>query len=177
MGLSTDSLDIQGVQKMKLFSKVKIKHIVVVTILVSVLMVVHMSGAFTAEPGTDANPLVTQDYVDAKINALTATVNSLSQQLQNVQQPAASKFVPIEVEGGKQVIAGEGTEIILRGGKASCITSAGGGLSDVTAGTEISSAGDEIPLNHLLVVSRDDGRGLKTEVKAWLLIKGPYTIK
>ncbi|GAE87367.1 hypothetical protein [Acetivibrio straminisolvens] len=55
----------------------------------------------------------------------------------------------------------------------------GGGLSDITSGTGADiNTDDEVPLNHLLLVSRDDGRGLRvTSEKAWVLVKGPYTIE
>ncbi len=56
---------------MNLFNKIKKKHVVVfVMVLVYSFVLIHIVqtvSAASAEPGTDANPLVAQDYVDAKI--------------------------------------------------------------------------------------------------------------
>lgn len=150
-----------------------------------------------AGPGTDNDPLVTQGYVDTKITdlttkleALTKTVNDLTAknaelaaksdelktQLQNAQQTQAAKFVPVNVKAGKQLIAGEGTEMIVRAGQVKAIASAGGVVADVTSGKDLQN-GAAVPLNHLLLSSRDDGRGLKVNTDSWVLVKGTYTIK
>ncbi|NLM59144.1 MAG: hypothetical protein GX194_08535, partial [Clostridium sp.] len=88
------------------------------------------------------------------------------------------KFVPLELNKGQVLIAGESAEIILRGGKALAIGGEGGGLSDITSGSGADVNTDqEVPLNHLLLISRNDGRGIKVvSEKAWVLVKGPYTI-
>lgn len=150
-----------------------------------------------AGPGTDNDPLVTQGYVDtkitdltAKLEALTKTVNDLTAknaelaaksdelktQLQNAQQAQVAKFVPVNVKAGKQLISGEGTEMIVRAGQVKAIGGTGGGLSDITAGKDLSS-GAAVVLNHLLLSSRDDGRGLKINTETWVLVKGTYKIK
>ncbi|MCX8130180.1 MAG: hypothetical protein N3I35_08785 [Clostridia bacterium] len=120
-----------------------------------------------AEPGSDGDPLVTQGYVDKKDNGLKSSIDKLNKQ---------SKFIVLEVGAGKQLITGAGTEIVLRAGKAAAIRGSYGGLSDVTAGKDISS-GVAIPYNHLLISSRDDGRGIKITAKVWVLVRGSYKIK
>mgnify|MGYP000209313628 CR=1 FL=1 len=89
------------------------------------------------------------------------------------------KFIPLELTENQKLMTGESAEIILRGGKAKAIGGEGGGLSDITSGTGADVNTDQdVPLNHLLLVSRDDGRGIKiVSKKAWVLVKGPYTIE
>lgn len=89
------------------------------------------------------------------------------------------KFVALELTENQKLMTGESAEIIMRGGKAKAIGGEGGGLSDITSGTggDVNTDQD-VPLNHLLLVSRDDGRGIKiVSKKAWVLVKGPYTIE
>ena len=52
-----------------------------------------------------------------------------------------------------------------------------GGISDITAGADL-PAGTNVSTNHLLLVPRDDGRGLTiTSDIAYLMIKGAYSIE
>lgn len=88
-------------------------------------------------------------------------------------------FVALELTENQKLMAGASAEIIVRGGKAKAIRGTGGGLSDITSGTGTDiTTNQDVPLNHLLLVSRDDGRGIKiVGKKAWVLVKGPYTIE
>jgi len=104
-------------------------------------------------PGTEGDPLVSRSYVDLK----TAV---------NV----------VELSPGKSLIGFSGTEIILRSGTARAVDSNLGGLCDVTAGTDLRS-GEEIPRNHLLIVPRDDGRGISATSHAIVMVRGKYTLK
>ena len=180
---------------MRLLKNKKSKYIVFVTIIIVSFLLIHIVQAVMAEPGTDNDPLVSQSYVDAKVNTLTTTINSLSQQVQTMQQQlqasqtqiqtlqqtqASQKqtalYETIQVKAGQQLTAGASTEIILRSGKATAVASQSGGVSDLISGQDIKT-GETIPLNHLLLVPRDDGRGLKAATDMWILIKGSYTIK
>ena len=79
---------------------------------------------------------------------------------------------------GNKIIAEAGTEIILRfsSGQTTAITSYMGGLSDVTAGVDIQE-GQRIPTNHLLIIPRSDGRGIRITERAIFMIKGPYRVE
>lgn len=201
------------------------KTVISVLIITSSLVAVHIIQAATAEPGTDADPLVTKSYVDQKfesfsgikeldskiatlttkneelatkdaeqtkkIEELTKALNDLYEKndeyklkteeletrLQGIE--TYGKFVALELAENQKLMTGESAEIILRGGKAKAIGGEGGGLSDITSGTGADVNTDQdVPLNHLLLVSRDDGRGIKiVSKKAWVLVKGPYTIE
>lgn len=170
---------------MKAFSSIKKRNIIVFLALIFSFVAVHIVQAVTAEPGTDANPLVTQDYVDSKVNdistkytELKTSVDSLNQQVAAVQKASVPKFEVIELDAGKIMLLGDSTEIVLRGGKATAILGEKGGLADLSSGNGAEyGKGQAIPLNHLLLSSRNDGRGLKVTAKAWILVKGDYTIQ
>ncbi|HHW49369.1 MAG TPA: hypothetical protein GXX14_12250 [Clostridiaceae bacterium] len=164
----------------------------VVLILAVALIQVAVAGLNNvAAASNDETILASKDYVDQetgkidlkvkeltdKVAELSKTVEELKKQLE--EGAGGAKFEVLELEEGQQLITGASTEIILRGGKATAIASQNGGLSDVTAGDGRDIlTGENVPLNHLLIVSRDDGRGLKvTSKKAYLLVKGTYEIK
>lgn len=168
---------------------------------------VHIVNAVTADQGTDSGLLNVAglDYVDEKVNELTTQINSvtarvysanttiaelrkeievlkasnsaLTKQLNEVQ-PESMKFQPVELKAGQQLTAGASAEIVLRSGKAKAVAGTNGGLSDITAASSTDmKTGAAVPLNHLLLVSRDDGRGIKAVTGCWIIIKGTYTIK
>ena len=114
------------------------------------LAVMPASGA---DPGTESDPLVAKSYVDQLV-----------------------RLQGIELRAG-QVLRGEaGTEMILRKGKAEAITAPGGGISDLTAGRDIQS-GETIPADHLLLIPRSDGRGLRAHTDVVVLVRGIATVE
>jgi len=112
------------------------------------------------------------------ITELTAKVADLESKLSGSGN-GGSKFEVIKLTKGQQLIAGASAEIILRSGSATAIAGEFGGLADVSSDKSLElMTGDSVPLNHLLIVSRDDGRGIKIESnEAYLLFKGEYAIK
>ncbi|MDF2523406.1 MAG: hypothetical protein K0R31_1047 [Clostridiales bacterium] len=159
---------------MNILRSLKKVHIaVILVVIISSFFVISRIQAVTAEPGTSGDPLVSQSYVDTKINELTAIINGIKQQ-PGGQSP---KFEVLEaIEPGKQIICGASTEVVLRGGTATAIASAQGGISNLSSGKDLKS-GDTIPLNQLLLIPREDGRGIAITGKAWVMVKGQYTIK
>lgn len=106
-----------------------------------------------ALPGSEQDPLVTRSYVDGKFT-----------------------MAVVEIPAGKQLLGSAGTEIILRSGSATAIDTKSGGLSDVTAGKDL-KMGDAAPANHLLIVPRDDGRGIKAVTPLFVMVRGSYKIQ
>ncbi len=89
---------------------------------------------------------------------------------------SSDKFKPIMISRGQKLIFGEGTEFILRSGVAKVIDESGNGLPDLTNAGNLMS-GDSVPLNHLSLSPRDDGRGIECmDEVSWLMIKGDYTL-
>lgn len=152
----------------------------------------------TASPGSEDDPLVTVSWVKSTVSqALQEEQNQrklLEERLQRLEEgktgrpsPAepvepvepfypAPVFEVVSVVSGKKLLTGTGTEIILRGGRAKALAGPGGGLSDLTAGCDLST-GQEVKSNHHLLSSRDDGRGVTLETDAFLLVRGGYTLE
>lgn len=133
-----------------------------------------------ADPGSAEDPIVTQSYVEQRIQQLRFYVDEKVKELKdsaNQKEAAAGNtYVVVELKAGESLIAGGGTEIIVRSGKVIAIDSPSGGLSDVTAAKDIKK--DElVPANHLIIIPRDDGRGIKAQEGSFLLIRGVYQIK
>lgn len=162
------------------------------SVLLTLTLILALSGIYIIRTSTNAQAsaaedefvVVTSDYVDQEIGKANLKIQELTKKIEDMTkelevQSKLSKFQVIELNLGEQLIAGDSAEIILRGGKATAIASVNGGLSDITSGNgKDILTGESIPLNHLLLVSRDDGRGLKaTSKKVYLLFKGTYEIK
>jgi len=167
----------------KLYKKSGILTLAIVLGIAVVHIVQIVNAASTVEPGSEDDPVVSQSYVDEQINSLKSSLDEMTKKYEEAQErlkeiESYGKFVPLELNKGQVLIAGESAEIILRGGKALAIGGEGGGLSDITSGSGADVNTDqEVPLNHLLLISRNDGRGIKVvSEKAWVLVKGPYTI-
>ena len=118
------------------------------------------------------------DALAVKLFELAKEVNELEKQVNELSK--FIKYEVVELEAGQKMILGDSTEIILRGGKALAISGENGdGLADVTtdrADNDLKTD-NTVPLNHLILVSRDDGRGIKALSKSWVLVKGNYTIE
>ncbi len=112
----------------------------------------YAASGGTTEPGTESDPLVSKSYVDAK-----------------------TMYTPIQLTAGQRLVGSEGTEIILRSGIATAIDNGANGVSDITAGADLMT-GTQVGLNHLLLVPRDDGRGITAVTDIWVMIRGDYTI-
>lgn len=145
-------------------------------------------GKFTAQINSKINMLKsefrksksdeTTEMIKNKLLELEKTVNSLNKQIE--EQSKYSKFSVVELEAGQSIIFGDSTEIILRSGKALAIAGEkGDGLADITTDSKRNNlvTDDIVPVNHLLLAARDDGRGIKAVTKIWVLVKGDYRIK
>lgn len=165
-------------------------------VLLLLLLLLAGSGyvlADTSQPGGADDPLVTRSYVLQQVDMLKEQIVLLRQDLdqnkqavdriqQKVEQQGAAggsgtAWQIVELERGQILQGGAGCELVLRGGTATVLDPTGNGLSDLTAGTDPKN-GAAVPRNHLLLVPRDDGRGLKaTASKAWIMYRGSVTIK
>ncbi|HEX9060637.1 MAG TPA: hypothetical protein VF941_10700 [Clostridia bacterium] len=164
------------------------KSVGLIFVLCLCFLAVHIVQAVTSDPGSEANPLVSQDYVDSKMNGLSAAtdakINTISEKVEKLSQQAidlsktqASKFQVLELDAGKQLLAGDSTEIVLRSGKAAAVSGTNGGLIDLTDGSGVDlKAGQTMPLNHLILSARNDGRGFNMLSDSWVLVKGDYTL-
>ena len=138
------------------------------------VLVVCMFSSFMvlAAPGAqEDNPVVLKKYLDEQVKDVKKYVDS------KVSSAGISdKFTVVEVEKGEKLIAGEGTELIVRQGKGKIISSEKGGIANVTIGQDLPN-GAPIPANALLIVPLADGRGLDAAEFMLVMVKGPYAIE
>lgn len=126
--------------------------------------------AFATQAGSAEDPLVSKSYVDEEIKKAIANTNT------STNNTTANTFVPVLVEANQTLFGKEGSEIILRSG--TCVAVIPEGISEIaniTTGLDISN-NQSIDINNLLIISRDDGRGIKASVDSWFLVKGNYVI-
>lgn len=158
----------------------KFSILLVLLLIISVGFNIAAALSDGAEPGSEQDPLISKSYVDEIVANNTAEVAQLKQQmeeLKNQQQSGGSEgFVVLNMKTGQTLLPGGGTEIILRSGKAAAVSGQNGdNLADVTAGKDLVK-GAAVVINHLLISSRDDGRGLKATAECYLLVRGAYKI-
>ncbi|MCL2565896.1 MAG: hypothetical protein FWE24_08850 [Defluviitaleaceae bacterium] len=166
-------------------------------ILCSLLTFFILSPVAAQTPGSAEDPLVTRSYVDrliADLAGISVGGNLTQQQLDRIvnevisrldqsgqgqgshfQHNTAGRYTPVQLLSGQILVGDEGTEIILRSGTAVAHTTGTDGLANITTGTDIRH-GEEIGNNNMLIIPRDDGRGVMATSNAWLLVKGSYDI-
>lgn len=153
---------------MGLLNFIKTKRGIFVTTAVCILLFTVIVNAETFTPGSAQDPVVTKSYVDAR---LTELENKLAG-----SQGTSNTYVPLQILQGKTLLGGVGTEIIFRSGEAVAIDNGLNGISDITSGSDLRT-GQPLVLNHLIVIPKEDGRGITATTDIWILIKGKYTIK
>lgn len=140
--------------------------------------------------------------IDTMIEAINARIDAIGQAgtaTTPPPAPAETEAVPVETEAVPaeteapansampitdydvvyltkgQTIVGS-SEFILRSGSAISTCPGINGITDITDGVDLTD-GMEIPWNHLLLVPRDDGRGITvTSVEAYIMARGQYTV-
>lgn len=163
-----------------------------------------VSGAESgAAAGSADDPLVTLSYinkvfkpqledsvlkaVDEKLKSFTPSVSSSppaasAPPVQNtyiMSEGASSSYVVLELTKGQRLRVREGClEFILRPGSGAVVISSfrTQGVADLTAGEELLN-GENLPINHSLLIPRNDGRGISvTSVVAYVMVRGDYEI-
>ena len=167
-------------------------YILILIIILTCSIFINIVQALTEaapDPGSDGDPIVSKSYVDAsvasintqlqqyqllqeKYNQLLLNMDALKKQI-DTKSTKSYEFVPIDP--GQKLFAGLGTEIILVSGKANSIKGSNGGLIDTNTAKQLLTV-SPILLNHLLVSATNDGRGLYTVGKCYVLIKGIYSL-
>lgn len=117
-------------------------------------------SAETGDPGSAADPLVSKSYVDQQVKALADQTS----------------FQVVNLPKGATLVGESGTEIVMRAGIVSVVASPLGGLLDATGGKDLPQ-GYLAESNHLLVVPRADGRGVRATMDAVLMVKGAFTVR
>lgn len=154
--------------------------------------VVSMSASSLA--GSESDPIVTKSYVEKKIielekrmndvnqAALLSTNSALEAKLESIknttltQSSPTSEFVLSQVKKGDFIAVSDGGLFIMRAGTAVAVASSSGGLSDLTTGENLLSD-HAVKSNHLILVSKNDGRGIRMTYDGWIMVKGTFKIQ
>lgn len=121
-------------------------------------------------PGSEEDPLVTKSYVDRALTEMQAFVED------RLNMSGGNELQVVTIGPGQKLSGGQGAEIILRAGKAYIVDTPGGGLADLTAGVDLKGQ-TLVPANHLLLVPRADGRGIKADSEVVVMIKGAFQVE
>ncbi len=136
-----------------------------------------------SDAGTRNDPVISLSYFEKRIGELKDYIDTRLNQINSDDkaiEPAT--FEVVQLSQGQSIIGKNGTEIILRGGtgkgigRAKVVAPGNDGLSDITEGKDLKND-EEVPLNHLLIVPRDDGRGVYAVTDSVYLVKGDYEIR
>ena len=138
-------------------------------ILVSALAVLILVLTVSVAMGTD-DPLITESYLNEVF------FKTVKEYIAENASGTGSSFSVLNIKKGQKFIGGAGCEFILRQGKAEIFATELGGLSDVTAGFDLTT-GAAVPANHLLIIPRDDGRGFTALNEVIIMVKGKYSVK
>ncbi len=141
------------------------KKIVAGLVIIFLVFAVTIAAVAAADtPGSEGDPVVTKSYVDNQIAQLKSSGT------------VSNTYVVVEVKAGQKVLGKSGTEIILRSGEASAIDNGANGVSDITAGQDLMT-GQIVGQNHLLLVPKEDGRGIQAVTDLFVMVRGPYSIQ
>lgn len=124
--------------------------------------------AATADPGSDSDPIVTKSYVDSAIANALGNGTSSSQ--------GDNAYEVVFVEAGQKIIATGATEMILRSGNALTVAPGSDGVSDMTRGIDMKN-NYTVYANHLMLIPRDDGRGIRMQTDGYVMVRGSYEIQ
>ena len=160
-----------------------------IIVAVAVLSVTSLYAA-DSKIGTDSDPLVTKSYVDQKIALVSGGGNSdlearlsaqedlisvLSQEIATLKEAGSSSFEIVKVPAGSSIYGKQGSEMIIRSGDGTIVASSAGGVQDVTDGVDL-AGGVKAPNNNLLIIPREDGRGIMANKAMVVMVRGGYTI-
>ncbi len=133
-------------------------------IVFSVFAVTVAAAAAADTPGSEGDPVVTKSYVDSQIAQITGSGT------------ASGTYEVVEVKAGQKLYGKGGTEIILRSGEATAIDNGANGVSDITEGKDLMT-GQSVGQNHLLLVPKDDGRGIQAITDIFVMVRGSCSIQ
>jgi hypothetical protein len=148
----------------------------IVGTMVVILLLLSFTMAQSTTVGGESDPLVTLSYIEKRITELLTSIDqTYAKKSESSSSAATPQYEVVFVKAGQSLILSSSVEVILRSGEATAIASFNGGLSNLTAGVDLSQ-GVAITKNHLLLIPRDDGRGLKALTDLYVMVRGKYTI-
>ena len=173
-----------------LFRRIKKEYVIIALILIGGFALLHIAPvvmAATAPTTTSSSPvLYDKTYIDALETELKTLIQTsdaqknvveLEKELADLKDSMTFKIIKLQT--GQTLIGSESCEIIVRTKNkvvASVSSTATGGVSNLISGRDIKN-GEIIPDNQLLLIPKADGRGIKANAPADIMIKGTYSIK
>ncbi|HHX60402.1 MAG TPA: hypothetical protein GX707_06655 [Epulopiscium sp.] len=176
--------------------------VLAVTIMIGISNIGPLSAG-ELQPGSSEDPVVTKGYVDKlirdiqlngtaggstsditnervkaqeeMIGLLNNELNRLKSDVGKMGNAESSRYEVVDVSPGQRLIGKQGSEIILRSGEGTAIISDNGGLQDMTEGIDITSG--FVPKYHLMIIPREDGRGVLVTKQATFMVRGGYTVE
>lgn len=144
----------------------------------SVMNITADGASVNSQPGTADDPVVTKSYVDQAIQSALNGGGSAGPS--EPSAPSAGEELKIVVvKPGQRLVAGAGTEFIVRSGKAVIYSADANGVADLTAGKDLIN-GTSITNNHLLSFPRE-GRGIEVQqgnkYNLTVMVRGAYTLQ
>jgi hypothetical protein len=165
----------------------KNKRILSLFLLISVAIVTFSiynstsADGVTTQPGSVDDPMVTKSYVDEQVKLqVAAQIEKF-----NKDVPASgggsgtgAALTVVQLAQGQTLMAGAGSELIVRTGFVTAVSTDGNGIPDVTGGKDI-AINAAISTNHLLIFPTDK-RGIKPDPKKkdaiFLMVRGAYKL-
>lgn len=154
---------------MKLFDKMKIA---LTAVLVAMAMV---SGYIAFGAGDSSDPLISKSYLDTVVKDILAQVDDKIA-ANSGSFGDSQVFTAIAVHKGQVLLGNAGTELILRSGSALSVCPGENGLTDTTAGLDL-TGGKKVEANHVYIIPRADGRGIQITGDGYVMVKGGYQLK
>ena len=155
-------------------------NILLTSVVLMTTLFVGTTEAGYIEPGSESEPLVSKTYVDKMKVEIDNKIREISNNSGNNSgggtQGTSEEFQVIELKKGQTLTADASAEIIVRSGTVTALGSKDGGISNITEGKDLQT-GDQIKLNHLIIIPRTDGRGIQVKSDGtFIMIKGRYKL-
>lgn len=151
----------------------KVRTGVVAILVLGLVAVLGYGGlamaAGSGDPGSSSDPLVTKSYVEEFVGKKLAEV------LGDSKSSGGMEWEIKTVETGGQFVGNDGTEFIIRGGKAVVMDPSRSGVADLTAGVNV-AAGQAAAPNHLFLIPRE-GRGITAQTTVTIMFRGGGSVQ
>ncbi|HAQ42179.1 MAG TPA: hypothetical protein DCM73_16040 [Clostridiales bacterium] len=158
-------------------------------LIITLILTFALTTVIFAAPGDSNDPIVVLSYLNDRLTSLIKDyhledIKGMKEKVDNLSgKPSdttgggstSTALEVVEIKDGEKIICGNGTELILRGGKATVVGSELGGLANVTMGKDFVSGMELVP-NNLFIVPRDDGRGAYADKYAIFMVRGTYKV-
>lgn len=121
-------------------------------------------------------PSLEREFTD-KIEALEKKIDSMASSVPaSGSSQETTGYEVVFLHAGDCLYAASACDIMLRSGSAVCIApDATQGIADYTDAAELLN-GENLIINHMCLIPRADGRGIRAVTDIYILVQGAYTI-